>query len=300
MSKLNLRNALLISAGLHLVWTLALSLKSLQSEKPQLETVTIDLLPAPPESAKVEVPKKRAATEPRTKQIVEQDEKSLNKEKPVKDAYLSANDQRVERETMAAERGDFRNRADKKTAKAGGSQAERSDKPSLKDLMGDDHIGLLKQHEDKTLAEHKNKGEGEGSNDRSSEASRNSDYLKNVEVGSETMLNTREFKYYTYYTRIRKQLAQYWEPKVRQKMGKMFKQGRRIASEKDHITKLLITLNESGQLVRVQVLGESGVQDLDDAATEAFRAAAPFPNPPQGIVESDGTVKIRWDFVLES
>lgn len=292
--QLNLRNALLLSAGLHLVWTLGLSLSTLRTEKPVVDTVTIELVPAAPPTA-VEVSRKRPEAMPRTKQIVEQNEKSLNKEKPLKDAYLSANDQRVERETTAAERGEFRNRADSKSAKAGGVKADRLEKPSLKDLLGDDHHALLKQQD-----QQQDPREGDGAGERSTEASRNSDYLKDVEIGGETMLNTREFKYYTYYTRIRKQLAQYWEPKVRQKMGQMFKQGRRIASEKDHITKLLIVLNERGQLVRVQVLGESGVQDLDEAATEAFRAAAPFPNPPQGIVESDGTVKIRWDFVLES
>ncbi|HPI41531.1 MAG TPA: TonB family protein [Pseudobdellovibrionaceae bacterium] len=53
-------------------------------------------------------------------------------------------------------------------------------------------------------------------------------------------------------------------------------------------------------MVKVQVIGDSGIQDLDDAAIEAFKAAAPFPNPPKGVVENDGTVQIRWDFVLET
>jgi protein TonB len=52
--------------------------------------------------------------------------------------------------------------------------------------------------------------------------------------------------------------------------------------------------------MRVQVVGESGVKDLDDAAVEAFRAAEPFPNPPKGIVDADGTIKINWDFILEA
>jgi protein TonB len=81
----------------------------------------------------------------------------------------------------------------------------------------------------------------------------------------------------------------------------MFNEGRSPASvESDRITKLMIVLNSAGTLVKVQVLRDSGVSDLDDAAIEAFRAAAPFPNPPKGIIESDGTVKIRWDFVIES
>ena len=56
--------------------------------------------------------------------------------------------------------------------------------------------------------------------------------------------------------------------------------------------------NVSGKWV--QVLNDSGIRDLDDAAVEAFKEAAPFPNPPEGIVESDGTIKIRWDFILEA
>ena len=42
------------------------------------------------------------------------------------------------------------------------------------------------------------------------------------------------------------------------------------------------------------------MRELDDAAVEAFRQAAPFPNPPKGLIETDGTIKIRWNFVVES
>jgi protein TonB len=80
----------------------------------------------------------------------------------------------------------------------------------------------------------------------------------------------------------------------------MMRQGRTIASENSKVTKLVIVLNGQGNLVKVQVLAASGVRDLDDAAIEAFRQAAPFPNPPKGMIERDGTVKIRWDCVVES
>ena len=111
---------------------------------------------------------------------------------------------------------------------------------------------------------------------------------------------TREFIYYSYYQRIRSQIRQFWEPSIRGKVKKIFAQGRSLASEHDHVTRVVITLNKEGALLRVQVVGESGLKDLDDAAVEAFRAAEPFPNPPQGIVENDGTIKINWDFILEA
>jgi protein TonB len=62
----------------------------------------------------------------------------------------------------------------------------------------------------------------------------------------------------------------------------------------------MIVLNSTGNLVKIQVLADSGILDLDDAAIEAFQKAAPFPNPPNGIVEGDGMVRIRWDFILET
>jgi TonB family protein len=132
------------------------------------------------------------------------------------------------------------------------------------------------------------------------DASQTNDYLKDVDKGAETLLSTREFVYYSFYARIRRQLNQHWGGKVREKLTKIFREGRTIASTDDKITKVLITLNRRGDLVRVQVLNDSGIRDLDEAAVEAFKEAAPFPNPPDGIVEPDGTIKIRWDFILEA
>jgi protein TonB len=139
-----------------------------------------------------------------------------------------------------------------------------------------------------------------GNNPTQSQVSQQSDYLQDVEQGIQTLLTTREFIYYSYYARIKDRLQQYWEPKIKEKVQRLFQAGRTIASNGDRITQLIIVLDQKGILQKVKVIGESGVTDLDDAAIEAFRAAAPFPNPPKGIVEADGTIKIRWDFVLEA
>jgi protein TonB len=121
-----------------------------------------------------------------------------------------------------------------------------------------------------------------------------------VNTGLQTLLSTREFVYYAYYSRIKDALRQHWEPTVREKVKIIYRQGRSIASATDRVTQVLVTLNKNGELIKVEVLTQSGVEALDSAAVESFRAAAPFPNPPKGMVESDGTVKIRWDFVLEA
>lgn len=300
-----LREAVILSICLHLLLGGLLLIRKATEERPEPQAVTVELLPMSPPAvaANVKAAKKRDFVKPHKEQIVEQDAKQ-NQEKPKDDAFLSATNQNVQHQTVARERGDFKNQHEAKTKTAAKSAGEKNptenlqakNKPSLRDLTPTyDPQGLF----DKKIQAETARG-GDDDSKTGADVSQTNDYLRGIDEGLETMLNTREFKYYTYYTRIRRQLSQHWEPKVKERLSRMFKQGRRIASDQDHVTKLLITLSDQGNLVKVQILGESGVSDLDDAAMDAFRAAAPFPNPPKGIVEPDGTVKIRWDFVLES
>src|SRR6185312_4846396 len=60
--------------------------------------------------------------------------------------------------------------------------------------------------------------------------SQSNDFLKDTPPSLETLLNTREFVYYTYYQRIRSQIRQYWEPCIRRKVEKIFASGRSLAS----------------------------------------------------------------------
>ena len=235
---------------------------------------------------------------PLPKQLVDQDEKSVNDETPKDAKYLSRNNQRVEKETKAQAHGAFANRdngapSPQQQARQQMAKTEQQEKPQKRE-KGEGHMPSLKDLTPKYSWSHETAAATEGQG-----PSTNDDYLKDPKDGPETLLNTREFVYFSYYSRIKEKLRQHWEPRIKQKIVRLLSEGRKIASQ-DRITKIVITLNREGILVRVQVLGESGVKDLDDAAIEAFQAAAPFPNPPAGIVESDGTIKIRWDFVLEA
>ncbi|PIU00676.1 MAG: energy transducer TonB [Bdellovibrionales bacterium CG10_big_fil_rev_8_21_14_0_10_45_34] len=238
------------------------------------------------------------------KQIVDQSEQAVNDEVPEDSKFLSRNNQRVVRETKAPFRGDFNNQAGQLGSE---EKAEDKNKPDsanegsvLAEESGDGvkSAGSVKMKDlipkfnwDLKAA---SKGQKLGT------PSANDDYLKEIEVGVQTLLSTREFVYFSYYKRIKDRIGLFWEPKIKQKVSRMFRQGRQLASRQDRITKLLILLDRNGTLVGVQVLDQSGVLDLDDAAIEAFKEAAPFPNPPEGIVESDGRIRIRWDFVIEA
>lgn len=309
------RKFIVLSLALHVLVTGGFYLVGLlKKEAPLKETVSIDFLT--PEQlqqfAKAEQQLQKKALQVPANQVVEQSETSANEEE-VDTRFLSAKNQKVEKQTIAAERGQFQNtkkeQAEKSGPKGDGRQknvakSDEAKKQITKDLFkGFDASEALERQKvaDQLTGLGEGRGTGEQNTGTGADVSQSNDYIKDVDQGLETLLNTREFKYYSYYNRIRKQLSQHWEGRVREKLTKMFREGRApAATNQDRITKLMIVLNDKGTLVRVQVLHDSGVQDLDEAAIEAFRAAAPFPNPPKGIVEGDGTVKIRWDFVLET
>jgi len=235
-------------------------------------------------------------------QLIEQDERRANDETPEEARFMGRHNQSVVKETRAKNHGDFTNAAgggptQKKTLsqnqkpppQKGKTKQEDGTLPSLSALNPKFDFSPSRRHE--ALAQETPSGGPQ---------SATNDYLKDVDVSIETMLNSREFVYYSYYQRIRSQIRQHWEPSIRAKVRSIFAQGRSIASTKDHVTRVIIVLNKQGELIKVQVVGQSGVKDLDDAAVEAFRAAQPFPNPPKGIVDNDGTIKINWDFILEA
>lgn len=234
----------------------------------------------------------------RSKQIVDQSEKSVNDEIAPDAKYLSRHNQHIVHESKAAQHGIFKNSdngvpSPQQNAKTAMVQKQSQAKkmrthgagalPTLKDLMPNYDWST------QTMASKQGNG-----------PSQTDDFLKDTPTGAETLLNTREFIYFTYYERIKNKLRQYWEPKIKEKISHLLAQGRSIASSNDRVTKMIIILDAKGTLIGVQIISESGVRDLDDAAVEAFRAAAPFPNPPAGIVDPDGTIKIRWDFILEA
>lgn len=231
-------------------------------------------------------------TSPKTEQIVEQD-KRLNKKVPTKDSLLGKFDQSVDEQMRANKSGETKDTAGggqflpKQTVKL---KPKGNKKTSWEELSLTD----LKPKFEWAPEEQKNQAAFVG------QEAQSNDFIDKIKRGNQNLLSTREFKYYTYFSRIRKQLQEYWEPSLRSRLHKLLRSGRHIASLGPKTTKILITLNNEGNLIGVQVLEDSGVRVLDEAAIDAFREAAPFPNPPNGIIEKDGTVKIRWDFVLEA
>ena len=297
--KKNSRISILVSVVLHiavLIFLLVQETKKNEIVKKDLEINWVELQNLPTDLDK-------------NAQIVQQDEKSINEKTPEKDYKLSKNNQDVLKETKAEKNGEFQN---KKNQNEGMQQAATP--PAPKEKPADQKP---KKQASTTSAKQKlfnaltpSLYDNQFSDSKlappprpalsGAEVSQSDDYLKDVVSGAETLLKTREFVYYAYYNRIKRKLRQHWEPRIQEKIVKILRKGRRIASVNDKITHLVITLDKQGELKRIQVKHASGYNDLDDAAIEAFRAAAPFPNPPDGIVSKSGEVQIPWSFVLET
>ena len=267
------------------------------ADRVEVDFVTNDdeLKPAPVPTTP-RPPRPRATVTPR--QVVEQEHR-LNDEVDPNTRFLSAFDQKVLQQTRAERSGKFDNSINgaRETSHGHAARPGRSTTARSADAHPPGEIGslgdLLPKYDQPDAVDRVAADRPDG------DPTRTDDYLKDIKPGLQTLISTREFVYYAYYNRIKAALRSHWEPQVRERVATVLRQGRQLAAAHDRVTQVVVTLDASGELLGVQVLSQSGLADLDDAAVEAFKRAAPFPNPPRGMVEVDGTVKIRWDFVLE-
>lgn len=122
------------------------------------------------------------------------------------------------------------------------------------------------------------------------------DHLQDVDEGDGTYLSTREWKYASFFNRVKQSVGQSWNPtaqmRLRDPTGQIF-------GGRDRHTILTVTLDGTGRLKDAYVEKSSGLDFLDLEAVKAFERAQPFPNPPPGILANDQTVRFQFGFFLE-
>lgn len=280
---------ILVSLFIHAFVMIGLYFSRLGSTTPyQEQTVFIDLS---------DLPKNLNDQDANKGQIV-QTEQADKQVEPQKTNHLSEKNQFVQEETKAKNVDIFRKGGESKPGKAG-------QKLSFKDLAPGkvftpptkQEIEGYKQAQKQAQKAAESGDEGQNSNDPSAASN---DYLTDVKEGNKTLLNTKEFIYYGYYNRIRQSLEVAWNSKLRAAMNSYIYGGRQLASAKNYVTGLIVVLDRNGKVTGVQVLQRSGAHDLDQAAIDAFNDAGPFPDPPAGLVDEKGEIRIRWDFILQS
>jgi TonB family protein len=121
------------------------------------------------------------------------------------------------------------------------------------------------------------------------------DALRDVDDGEETALNSKRWRFASFFNRVKRQVAEHWHPdevyRQRDPTGAVY-------GRKNRYTELRIQLKPDGRLSNVALAQPSGLEFLDDEAVEAFKEAEPFPNPPRQLIEN-GTINFGFGFLFD-
>ena len=122
------------------------------------------------------------------------------------------------------------------------------------------------------------------------------DALKDVDDGEETALNSKKWRFATFFNRVKKQVSEHWHPEEayrrRDPTGVIY-------GHQNRYTELRIQLKADGHLANVGVGLPSGLEFLDDEAITAFKEAQPFPNPPHQLLERNGLITFSFGFLYD-
>ncbi len=101
--------------------------------------------------------------------------------------------------------------------------------------------------------------------------------------GDATMLNAKEFRYFGYIQKIKRQVNFYWTQAL-DNIGPI----RERLTRTEYTTVVHVVLDRNGNLASISLVRTCGVRAFDEATLDAFRIAAPFPPPPPGLLDSSG------------
>ncbi len=122
------------------------------------------------------------------------------------------------------------------------------------------------------------------------------DHLDDVESGDETQLSSRRWVYASFFNRLKRQVAQNWHPAD---VWRRNDPDGTVNGFKTRVTEVRVSLSAAGQLQKIVITTPSGVAELDEEAVRSFHAAAPFPNPPDGLVGKEGLITFAFSFHFE-
>ncbi len=117
----------------------------------------------------------------------------------------------------------------------------------------------------------------------SATAQESADPTTQAEEGAPTV-NPRQDLYTSYWKRIRRLVDFYWQQHVDDLPASV------RLPQSAYTTSIRYVLDDEGALESIEVVAESGSDELDEAVVRAFQIAGPFPTPPQGLIQKDGRV----------
>jgi TonB family protein len=205
--------------------------------------------------------------------------------------YLSKFTKRVKKETRARASGETQNslatptlqpQSESRQASSGGNQSAETGEGSKGKLMGMGGAGLNPALHNVAIGQ-----------------SSLAEYIPGVQEGAFTALNTDQFTYYTFFARVNEQVRPRWIHLVRGFISRQSVPALENLARLERRTLIEVIIDKDGEYIAGAVMNTSGERELDQTSVEAFRTAAPFPNPPRGLMEADGKIHLRYGFVVE-
>jgi TonB family protein len=120
------------------------------------------------------------------------------------------------------------------------------------------------------------------------------DHLDQVPIGDGTFLNTREFKYASFFNRVKQKVGEQWH------IEDAMRRGAPSMSSRNRVTVVDVVLDAEGRIAAIEVTQSCGFDNLDEEAMAAFKRAAPFYNVPTGLLEDDHKMRFRFSFHIEN
>jgi outer membrane biosynthesis protein TonB len=74
----------------------------------------------------------------------------------------------------------------------------------------------------------------------------------------------------------------------------------RVARRQEWLTQIEILLDKEGNFRNIVLHKKSGLDGLDAAAIEAFKAGSPYQNPPQEMVQDDGRIHLYYSISVSA
>jgi TonB family protein len=99
-------------------------------------------------------------------------------------------------------------------------------------------------------------------------------------------LDTHKIQFAGYLNRVRRLVSFYWSQNIKN----LPNSARSHLRQPSYHTAVFAILDDTGRLETVEVTTTSGSRHMDRAVKRAFQIAAPFPNPPAGLIAKDGRV----------
>jgi hypothetical protein len=122
----------------------------------------------------------------------------------------------------------------------------------------------------------------------------------NIATASFTALNTDRHLFYSFYSRLERQIYFRWA-KIIDKAYDSFTAEQKQQMRRTGLLKtdLIIFLNPQGEFERAEIHSASGVKKIDVSPALAFQDARIFPNPPKEMVREDGLIHLNFRFTVD-